>query len=200
MGERLGNGDLGEVVGSATAERPSARRQHDAADLGSGVDGGAEALVDGAMLGIDRDELGAGSCPQRLDHRAGGDQAFLVGQGKPLAARQRGDGDRQPGEPDDSIDDDIGVGDQVSELVRHGGERQRGRDLGAAPRIADGDAAGPELLGLGDQRVDRTEDPEGDDLEAAWLGADDIEGLRADRAGRPGDGYANSGQKNVTRV
>ena len=72
--------------------------------------------------------------------------------------------------------------------------------LCTAGRVADGDALGAELVGLGDQRGDVGPDAEGDDLVAPGLGADDVERLGADRAGRPGDGNADGLQNRVTRV
>ena len=48
-------------VAAPAAERAAARRQHDAGDLAAGVGGGAQALVHGAVLGVDRHELGAGT-------------------------------------------------------------------------------------------------------------------------------------------
>ena len=45
--------------------------------------------------------------------------------------------------------------------------------------------------GLLDEHVDRRADAERDDLVAAALGADDVERLGADRAGRAGDGDAD---------
>ena len=117
----------------------------DAGDLAPGVDRRAQALVHGAVLAVDRDQLGARRRPQRLHDRAGGDQALLVGQGQPLARPQRGDRDRQPGEADDGVDDDVGVLDEVGEVVDDRGERERGGDLGPPRRVADGDDRGPEL-------------------------------------------------------
>ena len=68
---------------------------------------------------------------------------------------------------------------------------QRGGDLGPPGRVADGDdarAGTPWPASMSD--VDRRADAEGDDLVARRLGADDVERLRADRAGRAGDGDA----------
>ena len=144
--------DVGELVGGAAPERPAARREQQAGDLAPGRRRRAQALVEGAVLAVDRHELGARRRPQRLHDRPGGDQALLVGQGQPLARRQRGDRDRQPGEADDGVDDDVGVLDEVGEVVDDGGERQGGGDLGPPRRVADGDAARAELLGLRDQR------------------------------------------------
>ena len=68
---------------------PPLRREHDPAQLAAGAGAGPQALVDGAVLGVDRDELGARRRPQRLHHRPGGDERLLVGQRQPLAGPQR---------------------------------------------------------------------------------------------------------------
>jgi hypothetical protein len=140
------------------------------------------------VLAVDRHQLGARRRPQRLDDRTGGDQALLVGQRQAPALPQRGDRDRQAGEPNDGVDDDVGLLDEVGEVVDDGGERQRGGNLGSTGRVIDGDGAGPELLRLGDQGLDRGSDAEGDDLVARRLGADDVQRLGSDRSGRAGDG------------
>ena len=79
----------------------------------------------GAVLAVDRHQLGSGSGPQRLHHRRAGDQALFVGQGQALARLQRADRDRQPGEPDDAVDDDVGVVGQIGQVGDDFGERQR---------------------------------------------------------------------------
>ncbi len=179
------DGDLGQVGGGATAERAAAGRQHDAAQLAAGRHGGAQALVDGAVLGVDRHQLGARRRPQRLHHRPGGDQRLLVGQRQPLAGPQGLEGDRQAGEADDAVHHHVGVGGQVGEVADHLRERQRLGHLGPARRIGHRDDLGPELEGLGDQDLGRRADTEADDLVAVPFGPHDVEGLGADRAGRP---------------
>ena len=99
------------------AERPAAGREQDAGDLAPGVGRRPQALVHGAVLAVDRHQLGARRRAQRLHHRPGGDQALLVGQGQALAGAQRGHRDREPGEADDGVDDDVGAVDEVGEVV-----------------------------------------------------------------------------------
>jgi hypothetical protein len=137
------------------AERSAARRQHDPGDLATGVGRGPQALVDRAMLTVDRDQLGPRCRPQRLHHRPRRDQALLVGQRQPLPRGEGGDGDREPGETDDAVHHDVGRFGEHREVVDDLGERQRGRDLGAAASIGHGDELGTELSGLGDERLDR---------------------------------------------
>ena len=119
-----------EIVERPTPERPAARRDEDARHLTAAVDRRAEALVHRAMLGVDRDDLGARHPTQRLHDRPGRDQTLLVGQGESLARAQRRQRDREAGEADHRVDDDIGAVDEVAELVDDRGERQRVGDLG----------------------------------------------------------------------
>ena len=86
--------------------------------------------MDGAVLGVDGDQFGPRSLPQRLDDRAGGDEALLVRQGEAATGGQRGQRDGQTGEADDTVHDHVGVGDEVSQLRYDLGERQRLGDLG----------------------------------------------------------------------
>ena len=160
----------------------------------------AQALVHGAVLAVDGHQLGARRRPQRLHDRAAGDEALLVGQRQPLARLQRGDRDRQPGEADDAVDDDVGVVGQVGQVGDDLGERQRRGDLGPARPVGDGDDLRPELVGLGDQHVDRRADAERDDLVAAGLGADDVERLRPDRPRRAGDGDTHRDMASVSQA
>ena len=112
----------------------------------------------------------------------------LLARASRLPADSVAIGHRQPGEADDGVDDDVGVVDEVGESSTTVADGQRGGDLVPPGRIADGDALRAELLGLGDQRGDVGPDAEGDDLVAPGFGTHDVERLRADRAGRPGDG------------
>ena len=89
VGQRLVDVDVGELGARAAAERPAAGGEHDPGDLAAGVADAAQALVDGAVLAVDRHELGARRRPQRLHDRAAGDEALLVGQRQALAALQR---------------------------------------------------------------------------------------------------------------
>ncbi len=158
-----------------------------AGDLATRRGGRAQALVQGAVLAVDRHQLGARRRPQRLHDRAGRDQALLVRQRQPLALAQRGDRHRQTGEADDRVDDDVGVLDEVGEVVDDRRIGQGGGDLGPPGRIADRDDTRMQLLGLGDEGLDRRADAQPDDL-VARFGADDVDRLRADRTGRAGDG------------
>ncbi len=188
--QRVRDRDVGEAGGAAAPKRATARRQQQASDLALGVNRRAQALVDRAVLRVDGDQLGAGDRSQRLHNRAGGDEALLVGERQTLAGRERCDRHRQPGETNDAVDHHVGGVDQLAELAHDRGERERRSDLRPTCRVGDGDDLGPELDGLFDQRVHRRPDAEPDDLVAPGLGPHDVEGLRADRPRRSGDGDA----------
>ena len=150
------------------------------------------------MLGVDGDQLGARNASEWLHHRAGGDEALLVGQGESLAGAQRGDGDGQAGEADDAVDHHVGHLGEIGEIGDHGAGRQRLDDRGALGRVGDRHETRAELLGLGDQRVDRRSDAERHHLVAVRFGAHDVEGLATDRARRAGDSDAGRAHERAT--
>ena len=98
------------------------------------------------VLAVDGHQLGPRRGPQRLHDRPGRDQALLVGEGQPLAAAQRGQRHRQPGEADDGVDDDVGRLDEIGEVVDHGREGQGRGHLGPPGAVADGHHAGRNSL------------------------------------------------------
>ena len=106
------------------------------------------------MLAVDGHQLGTRRRPQRLHDRPGGDQALLVGQGQALAGAPAWHRDRQAGEPDDPVDDHVGVVDEVGEVVD---DLANGSAAATSARRAGSPTATtlrPELLGLLDEDVD----------------------------------------------
>ena len=114
------DGDLAQRLLMAAPERAAAGGQHHPPDrhrpqLRQGghlffPENGPQALMDGAVLGVHRHDLGARCDPGRLDDRAARDERLLVGQGQPAPRLQRGQRDRQAGEADHSVDDDVRSG------------------------------------------------------------------------------------------
>src|SRR5204862_409778 len=105
-------GDVTKVGGRPAPEGPTTGGEHDARDPAGAVpepSAGGQALVDGAVLGVDGHDLGSRRCPDPLYDRATGDQRLLVGQGQAGTRLQGGEGDGQAGEADDAVDDHVGI-------------------------------------------------------------------------------------------
>ena len=124
---------------SSAAERPrngpAAGGEHEAGHPGRDVVG-PQALVEGAVLAVDRDQLGPRGATGPLHDRAGGDQRLLVGQRQPAPGLERGEGDGQAGEAHHAVDDHVGLLGQAGQGTVTGPHlalRQPGRQLGAAP-------------------------------------------------------------------
>ena len=91
MAGGVGHGGLVEVFGGPVAEGAAAGGELDAAQAWSGHSGGEagrvgpggalQALEDGGMLGIGRQQARAALRQLRQHHGPRGDQGFLVGQG-----------------------------------------------------------------------------------------------------------------------
>ena len=176
----------------AAPERPTAGREQDPGDLASAVADEAQALVDGAVLAVDRHQLGARAsraAAARPGRRRSGSPCW-PGPSR-LPARSVATVTGSPAKPTTRVDDDVGAVDEVGEVVDDRGERQRGGHLGPPRRVADGDVARAELAWPARPATSTDDaDAERDDLVAVGLGPDDVERLGADRAGRAGDGDA----------
>ena len=107
MGQRLFHGHGGQLFGRPAPERTPGRCEDDARHPFVHVVG-PQALMDGAVLAIDWQQFGAGGGPHSLDNRTGGDQGLLVGQAEAAAGSQRGQGHREPREPDHAVDGHVG--------------------------------------------------------------------------------------------
>ena len=145
-----------------------------------------QALVQRAVLGVDRDDLGTRSGPRLLHHGRGGDEGLLVGQGQTLAGFEGGEGHGQPGESDDTVEHHVRLPRRLLHALdpdEHLGARGHARlHLAVAVGVADHHDVGMELLGLGHQDVGRALHGQCVDAEASVLAPDDVERLRADRA------------------
>ena len=107
-------------------------------------------LVDRRVLGVDRDDLGAGRLGQGHHQLAADDQRLLVGQREVDPLPQRGDRRPEPGRADQAVEDEVGIrlDDQADEA------RGPGEDLALRPR-----AGG--LLGGVRHRSERSARPRG---------------------------------------
>ncbi len=156
-----------------------------------GADGvGPQALVDGAVLGVDGDDLGPRRAPGHRHHRPAGDEGLLVGQGQPVPGPQGGQGDGEPGEAHHSVDHHVGVAGDGGQRTRSGVDLdlhagREGLPQGRRPvGVGDGDHVGPELGHLGGQLLDRGGGAQGHDAVPVGLSPHHVEGLPADGAGR----------------
>ena len=129
MGQGVVHGHRGQLARPPAPERaarggePAGGPPVVVAAVGTGR---GQALVDGAVLGVDRDDLGPRGPPGPLDDRGPGDQRLLVGQGQPPAGLEGGQGHRQAGEAHHAVDHHLG------------GARRRGQALGAGQHLGPG--------------------------------------------------------------
>ena len=140
------------------------------------------------MFGVDRHDLARFG---GLDHqRTARHQRFLVGQGQPGAAVQRGQGGVQAQRAHQRVEHHVRLG----VLHQPGGRLGSGIGDVADPRhgfvIGDGDVGDPGLSALVGEQV-RVAAARGqpDHLEAVPVGGDDLQGLGTDRPGATEDQY-----------
>ena len=107
-----------QLGGGAAAERSTARREQQPGDLAvrrRPTSAGTGAMAQCSLStgtssapGVARSGCTTGPAAIRLS---------LLARASRLPAAQRGDGDRQPGEADDGVDDDVGGLDEVGQVV-----------------------------------------------------------------------------------
>ena len=107
MRERVLDRDRVERLEAALAEGAARRREDQAPRLFGPA--AAHGLVDRAVLGVDRDELGAALSGLVEDELAGDDQRFLVGEGEALSGADRGVRRAQAQRADEAPHDGIGL-------------------------------------------------------------------------------------------
>ena len=164
MRERLGGRHVRQRSPVATAEGTTGCRQHEPPDLFGRAR--AQRLRDRGVLGVDGHDLtGLGA---RRHEIAADDERLLVGERERAPALERGEGRAEPDGSGDAVEHDVGldVADELLGLVR----TERG--------VLD-----VELLGLRGDELPVGSGGEAYDLEAAGVGPDDVERLRADGAG-----------------
>ena len=166
MGQRVGDGDAGEIGAGPPTERATARREHDAATSRAAS---AEAL---ALVPQYSESTGTSSAPGTdRSGRTTGPAAIRLSLLASAGASQPTNGNRhgQAGEADHSVDHDVGVLDELVEATSVvPGSAAPSSQPGV---VTDGDAGRPELLGLFHQRCNVGANPEGDHLVLTGLGA-----------------------------
>ena len=118
MGERLRDGDVLELRRRHPAEGPSGRGQDQPVDDPGALTG--DQLVQGRMLGVDRDHRRTRRLSERRHEFTADDQRFLVGEREIDSLAERGDGGEQPRRADDRVEHHVGpgLGDQRHEALR----------------------------------------------------------------------------------
>ena len=108
---------------------------------GGGMGPRPQALVDGAMLGIDGHDLSARRRPCPLHDRRAGDQRLLVGERQPATRGQCGERDREPCEPDHRVNDHVAELSDLRQRLRArqhlGARRDPARQLLGETRVGD---------------------------------------------------------------
>ena len=194
MRARLVGSDRCQRRRVAAAKRPARGGEDDAGD--AVVPGGAvdrQALVDGGVLAVDRQQGRAALRHGSHEQRATDDQRLLVGQEQTLAGRGGGQAGRQPRRADDRCHDGVclrmrgelaqGAG-AAHHLRRHARVAQTRREGARFARAGDGGVARPKAQAEREQLVEAAAGRQREDLEAIGMGGDDVERCRADRAGR----------------
>ena len=116
--------------------------------------------MEGAVLGVHRDDLGAGNLTGLAHHRRSGDDRLLVGQGQAATGIEGGEGHGQPGEAHHPVDGHVGHRGDVGQSLGpghhlHAGGKGTGQ-LAGQRGIADGHDLGMEVTGLVGQEIDRS--------------------------------------------
>ena len=190
MRERVVDGDRVEGLEAPLAEGAARGREHEAAGLAGRAR--AQGLVDRAVLGVDRDQLGAALLRLREDELARHDERLLVREGQALAGPHRGPGRTQPQRAHESPDDRVRVR-MAGGLVEafHAGHdpaaepgRQHLRKARNVLGAVDRDELRPELRGLLGELFDRAPGGERHHPEPVRHGCHHVERRAADRAGR----------------
>ncbi len=135
---------------------------------------GAQRLVDGGVLRVDGHDLAAAASPLLGDDGTAGDETLLVGQREALAVRQRRERCRQPGEADDRVEDDVGLGQRRE-------RRQRVRRVDAEADTIGRDVEGHGLLR---EQLLVASGRQCDDAVPVAVRRDDVERLSPDRSRR----------------
>lgn len=195
MSQGIVDRDVGQLILRTTAEWPATGCQHQSRHL-RGV-ARAQTLVNGSVLGVDRDQFGPRRLASFLHDGSRRDQRLLVRQRQPFASVQRGERDGQASESDNRVQYSIGGDGSLSQASSARDHARSSRDIrfdcSNRIRIADGHDGWLVLVHLREQEVDGTMRPERNDAELLRVLVDDIEGLGSDGTGGPKYGYVSHG-------
>ncbi len=183
MRERRLHIDLREFIARLATERPATRGEVQRGELAPGRLARPQALVQRAVLAVDRHNRGTRCRAQRCDHGAGSDEAFLVGEGEALAASQCVERDGQTGEPDDGVHHHICVANAVSDFGDELSAAEFARQFAAHFVVDHADHARLVCGDLLAQHALIRRGREADHLEPPGARRDDVECLATDRTG-----------------
>ena len=168
-------------------ERPARRGQEQSGHRGR-VGRGRQALMHGAVLGVDRHDLGPGRAARLLHDGRPGNERFLVGQRQSPPGLQGGHRHRKPGEADHGIEHHVGTGGGGHQALVPDHDLGPGRDAVTDQRIEgripDDHQRRVEQGGLSQQQLGRALGGQGGHPEAPRRTLQDVDGLGPDRAGR----------------
>ena len=124
---------VGEAGPAAAAKRPAGRGQDEPADLGRPT--AVQALMDGVVLAVDRQDRHAAGAARRIHHQAAGhDQHFLVGERDGLAGLDGGEHGLERRRARRGAEHDIHVGMRGHRHQALGAARRR--SAAAPPAVA----------------------------------------------------------------
>ena len=183
VGERLLDRHPVEV--GAAAERPAGGGQHQPVDRRRAL--GAQQLEDRRVLGVDRQDPGAGRLGERRDQLAADHQALLVGERQLDPLGERDDRRAEAGGADDRVEDEIGLrgDDQIAHALvprEHPDAVELGAGAVGGLGIADRDHRDSGVARLRGEPLPVAARREAGELERLRAG-DHVERLFADRPG-----------------
>ena len=193
VGQGVLDADPGELRRAAAPEGAPASGEHQAGDLG-GARPRPQALVKGAVLGVDRHDLRPRGVPGAGHHRPTGDERFLVGERQATPALEGGHGHGQAREPHHGVEHHVTEASHLGQgrlgPAQHLGPRwHRRRQRRRQGDVADGDHVGMQLGRLRGEGVHRAPRRQGRDAKALGLSAHDVDSLHADRPRRTDEAH-----------
>ena len=183
-----------QLIGFHPEEGPARSREQDLGQ-GFGALGVLQALEDGRVLAVHRQQLDAMLFHRLGDQVPAGDKALLVGQGQVVAALDGGQGGPQSGNAHHAVQHHVRPlhGGQLPQALgaaqqqrRAGTAGQGGVQLLGGRRVGDADGAGMEFFDLRKQQVHMAVGRQAEYLKP--LGPNHVQALGADGAGGPQQG------------
>ena len=182
--QRILHADVSQLVRRGGAERTTGGRQEDPPHRRSATTHHAQTLVDRAVLGIDRDDLGSRGRPDLLDEWRRRDQRLLVGKRQPPPSTKCPKRGWETREAQHCVDGHVGIASRRLE-TRRTDAHERPVDAGAdelmgGQFVSDDHLGGLIALDLIDEQSASPPRSERLDSKAFWMTIDHIERLSSD--------------------